>query len=141
MNGLHSLIAIVFIASACSSPMASCCTGHPVRGQWSYRAARESPTQGSITGSLVLEMRNCVDLRGALDVIEVLATGESRRTAGPVSGTLIDSGLVRFEAVLGTSGREHFARIIGDSLAGSWIELAGSSAGSGSFSGRRQVTP
>ena len=128
-------------AAACSDPTANCGGESPVRGQWSYRAVRESPAQASITGSMTLEMRNCVDVRGSLDIVEVLPTGETRRIAGPISGTLIDSSLVRFEAMLGTSEREHFARIVGDSLTGSWIELAGSTAGAGSFTGRRQASP
>ena len=36
-----------------------------------------------------------------MDVVEALTTGETRRMAGPVSGTVVDSTLVRFEAALG----------------------------------------
>jgi hypothetical protein len=135
------VVFLVPLALACSQPTAGCGADSPVRGQWSYRAVRESPAQASISGSMTIEMRNCVDLQGSLDIVEVLPTGETRRIAGPISGTLIDSGLVRFDATLGTSDREHFARLRGDSLSGTWIELAGSMSGAGSFSGRRQVVP
>jgi autotransporter translocation and assembly factor TamB len=141
MNRASLLILPLLGALACSNATGSCNGTSPVRGQWSYRATREAPMQATITGSLLIEMRNCVDLQGSLDVVEVLPTGESRRIAGPVSGTVIDDGLVRFEAELGTAGREHFARFTGDSLTGTWIEVAGPAAGSGSFSGRRQATP
>lgn len=125
-------------AWGCSTPTASCEDPHPVLGEWSYQATRESGVQGNISGSLVIESRNCSDLHGAIDVVEALATGESRRIAGPVSGTIVDSTLVRFEALLGGGSREHFARIRGDSIVGNWVETSGGAAGAGAFSGLRQ---
>jgi hypothetical protein len=76
-----------------------------------------------------------------MDVVETLATGESRRLAGPVSGTVVDAALVHFEASLGPDGREHLARLEGDSLAGNWVESSGTIPGSGQFGGRRQQVP
>ena len=134
---LASLVAAV-AASACSSPAATCDQTNVVEGQWSYRATRESPVAGTITGTLVLHSMNCVDLQGVIDVVEVLATGESQHLAGPVSGTVVDSTLVRFEATLGGASREHFARLKGDSLSGTWIETTVGAGGAGPFAGRRQ---
>jgi hypothetical protein len=142
MSGARSiglcLVAAALVASACANPVESCEQLSAVAGRWSYRATRESPGQGTITGLLQIESPNCVDLNGSMDVVEVLATGESRRIAGPISGTIIDSGHVRFEAQFGSGSREHFARIGGDSLSGAWLEIAGSNPGSGPFSGRRE---
>jgi hypothetical protein len=107
-------------------------------GQWTYRATRESPVAGTITGTLVLQSMNCVDLQGVIDVVEVLATGETQHLAGPVTGTVVDSTLVRFEATLGGGSREHFARLLGDSLSGTWIETTVGAGGAGPFAGRRQ---
>ncbi|HSA54603.1 MAG TPA: hypothetical protein VLE53_02815 [Gemmatimonadaceae bacterium] len=128
----------ILAAWGCSSPTSSCGDVHPSLGEWSYQATRESGVHGTISGSLVIESRDCTDLHGVIDVVEVLATGESRRLAGPVSGTVVDSTLVRFEAVLGLERREHLARITGDSIAGNWVEISGGAAGSGPFGGRRQ---
>ena len=126
------------VVSACSSPTTSCEQANVVAGQWTYRATRESPVPGTITGTLVLQSMNCVDLQGVIDVVEVLATGETQHLAGPVTGTVVDSTLVRFEATLGGGSREHFARLSGDSLAGTWIETAVGAGGAGPFAGRRQ---
>jgi hypothetical protein len=89
-------------------------------------------------GTLRIESPNCIDLHGTLDVVETQFSGETRRIAGPVSGTIIESGVVRFEAQLGSGSREHFARIDSDSLTGTWLEIAGATTGSGPFSGRRE---
>ena len=131
-------LALTLAASACENATATCDTSNAVAGQWSYRATRESPVPGTITGTLVLQSMNCVDLQGVIDVVEVLTTGETQHLAGPVSGTLVDSTLVRFEATLGGGSREHFARLSGDSLSGTWIETAAGTGGAGPFSGRRQ---
>lgn len=132
-----SLVATL-AASACSNPAATCDQTSVVSGQWSYRATRESPVPGTITGTLVLQSMNCVDLQGVIDVVEVLTTGETQHLAGPVSGTVVDSTLVRFEATLGGRSREHFARLSGDSLSGTWIETTVGTGGAGPFAGSRK---
>ncbi len=125
------------LAVGCSSPDEPCVVADGIAGQWTYQATRESPVPGTITGSLVIASRGCIDFQGAMDVVETLATGETHRITGPVSGT-VDGALVRFEASLSGVAREHFARLEGDSLSGSWIESAGTIPGSGEFGGRRQ---
>jgi hypothetical protein len=137
-GGRLALLAITF-ANACSNPTGACETADGIVGQWSYRATQESPARGAVSGTLVIASRNCVDFQGVMDVVETLATGESSRLAGPVSGTVVDAKLVHFEASLGADTREHLARLQGDSLAGSWVESSGTIPSSGQFGGRRQV--
>ena len=134
---LGSLVATLAV-SACSSPAATCDQSNVVSGRWTYRATRESPVPGTISGTLVLQSMNCVDLQGVIDVVEVLTTGESQHLAGPVSGTVVDSNLVRFEATLNGGTREHFARLSGDSLSGTWIEVTVGTGGAGPFTGSRK---
>ena len=127
----------ISLSMGCASPDEPCVVADGIAGQWTYQATRESPVPGTITGSLVIASHGCIDFQGAMDVVETLATGETHRVTGPVSGT-IDGALVRFEASLSGATREHFARLEGDSLSGSWIESAGTIPGSGEFGGRRQ---
>jgi len=135
-----AMLAIAF-AGACGNPTGLCDAANGIVGQWSYQATQESPARGTVSGTLVLVSQNCVDFQGVLDVVETLATGESRRLAGPVSGTVVDAELVHFEASLGSFTREHLARLEGDSLAGSWVASSGTVPGAGQFGGRRQVVP
>jgi hypothetical protein len=126
------------VAAGCASPTATCDGAGSVTGNWSYSATQETPVAGTLTGSLVISSQNCTDFQGALDVVEQLGTGESRRVAGPVSGSLVDGDVARFEVTLGGVGREHLARLRGDSITGSWVETGGSLQGNGRFAGRRQ---
>jgi hypothetical protein len=132
------IVVVATAAAGCASPTASCEGAGSVTGHWSYSATQETPVAGSLTGSLVISSHNCTDFQGALDVVEQLSTGESRRVAGPVSGSLIDGDVARFEVTLGGVGREHLARLHGDSISGSWVETGGSLQGNGHFGGRRQ---
>jgi hypothetical protein len=123
---------------ACSSPTSTCdAPDGGIVGQWSIRGSLDAPVRGTLTGSIAVASANCTDFQGVMDLVEVLATGETRRVAGPVSGTIVDGTLVHFEASLGGGSREHLGRIEGDSLAGSWVEASGVAAGSGQFGGRR----
>jgi hypothetical protein len=124
-------------AMACSSPSAVCDINSGITGRWSYEATQEVPVRAQISGSMVISSANCVDFQGVLDAVEVLATGESRRVGGLVSGTIVAASLIRFEAVVGDGTREHIARLAADSLAGEWVQSAGSIPGNGRFGAHR----
>jgi hypothetical protein len=125
------------VVLACSNPAGTCEAVPGLDGQWTYEAIQESPVTASIHGSLLITSRQCSDFQGSLDAIEVLATGESRRVSGFVSGTMLDSSLFRLEAVIGGDSREHLARLRADSVSGEWIASAGGVARSGRFAGKR----
>lgn len=138
---LAILVGFSAAMAGCSSPTASCPEPGGISGQWTYRATRETPVRALVTGAIVVGSANCRDFHGSIDVVEVLVTGESRRLAGAVSGTLVDGTLVSFEASLGGESREHLARLAGDSLVGTWVESSGGGGGGGGgggdFGGRR----
>jgi len=138
MAGSAAAAVAVALTVACSSPTGSCEVAGGIVGQWNYQATQESPRRGTVAGSLVIASSNCADFQGVMDVVETLSSGESRRIAGPVSGTLIDQSLVQFEASVGGGNRAHFARLAGDSITGSWVESSGTAVGTGQFTGRRQ---
>ena len=134
---LASLVAMLVASAArVPSPRANRRTWSRGSGRIARRGSRR--WRGRSPGRWSSQSMNCVDLQGVIDVVEVLATGESQHLAGPVSGTVVDSTLVRFEATLGGGSREHFARLSGDSLSGTWIETAVGAGGAGPFAGRRQ---
>ena len=121
----------------CSTTSGPCESVGAIDGEWTYEATQESPVPASIRGSMVITSRICSDFQGSLDAVEVLATGESRRVSGFVSGTMLDSSLFRFEAVIAGDAREHLARMRSDSIAGDWVESANGLARSGRFGGKR----
>ena len=134
-----SLTPLLLLASAiaCSSPSAPCDEPGRMRGEWTYQATQEAPASATLNGSMVISTRRCADFQGVLDVVEVLPTGDSRRVSGPVSGTVLDSTLVRFEVIIGGTTREHLARLSADSITGDWVQALSGAAASGRFAGRR----
>ena len=126
-------------AAGCSTPSGACESANRIDGQWTYEAIQESPVPASIHGTMVIASRECSDFHGSLDAVEVLATGESRRVSGFVSGTMLDSSLFRFEASIGGDTREHLARVRSDSIAGDWVQSENGVARSGRFGGARMA--
>ena len=135
------LLLLVACTVSCSSPSGPCDEPGDIRGEWTYQATQDATTSATLHGSMVISTRRCGDFQGVLDVVEVRPTGESRRVSGPVTGTLLDSTLVRFEASVGGTMREHLARIHADSITGDWIQALTGAAASGRFAGRRVGPP
>ncbi len=136
--------AMLAALGSCRSATGSCESGAGVAGRWTYSATQESPVRATLNGTMLIPAYQCADFQGVIDVVETLATGESRRLGGTVSGFVIagNGTMVQFEATLNGASREHLARLAGDSLSGSWVEsLPGGApgAGAGPFSGRRQA--
>ena len=135
------LTALVWIgwAAGCKAPTAS----QPpspvdVRGQWAYAATQTSPAQASLSGTLAITTQSGPSFGGTLDVVETDAQGQARHLSGIVSGRLLDSASVDFDAFLDVSGRRHLGAVLGDSLHGTWVEQdAGGATNSGAFAGRR----
>ena len=134
MTGLVATAAL-----GCSMPSGTCESVNGIDGQWTYEATQESPVPASIHGTMVIAPRECSDFHGSLDAVEVLATGESRRVSGFVSGTMLDSSLFRFEVVIGGEAREHLARVRSDSIAGDWVQASNGASRSGRFGGTRMA--
>jgi hypothetical protein len=130
---------VVTTILGCSTPSGVCESEDGIDGQWTYEATQETPVPASIHGTMVITSGLCSDFQGSLDAVEVLATGESRRVSGFVSGTMLDSSLFRFEAVIAGDAREHLARIRSDSIAGDWVQSASGVARSGRFGGKRMA--
>jgi hypothetical protein len=125
---------------ACTSPTEPCATPSRIAGNWSYSATQTSPVTANISGTIRFNGTACGQFTGALDATEVDAYGTTRRLVGDVSGRIVDSTTVQFDAYLGSSARQHIAALRGDSLKGDWLEVTASGA-SGSFAARRIVTP
>ena len=140
-SSLTPLLVLAAFVVSCSNPSGPCDESGGIRGEWTYEATQDAPASGTLNGSMVISTRRCADFQGILDVVEVLPTGDSRRVSGPVSGTVLDSTLVRFEVVIGGATREHLARIRADSITGDWVQALSGAAASGRFAGRRVGAP
>lgn len=135
-------IALLTAAACSTSATAPCRAPTAVAGSWRYSAVQDAPVRMTLSGTLVLSSQACSALSGSLDVIAVSDRGTQQRVAGAVTGQIVDQSSLQFDAMLDAMPRQHLAKFLGDSLSGTWIELApdGSSV-TGTFTAKREATP
>ncbi|AMW04837.1 hypothetical protein GEMMAAP_08315 [Gemmatimonas phototrophica] len=106
-----------------------------MEGQWDVSGLSASGAGGTFLGGLTLRSTSASGFTGSYDVLETSAQGQQRRVAGPVGGRMAGATTVEFDVTLGGSTRRHVASVVGDSLRGSWFDVAtaGSVESSGSF--------
>lgn len=110
----------------------------PIAGTWSYTGLQSgSPLQ--LTGALDVVSRSTVSFIGSADLIEGAGGAAQRRLTGPVAGRFTQGAVVEFDLTLGVLLRRHVARLVADTIAGSWFELAGTDAAIGATGSFRAV--
>ena len=127
--------------AACAAEGGPDCGGEaPVLGTWDYHAVQTSPAPGStLDGTLSIPEVSACDFSGSLNVDETInGSGDMVTRTGPVFGVAASAMSVTFDAEFddGTD-RIHGARLIGDSLAGDWVDGGGGSSPRGTFWARR----
>jgi hypothetical protein len=129
---------LLAVTAACATPTG---TGNPggvdLRGQWTYTATQTSVPTASLSGTLAISTQSGNAFGGVLDVIEMDAQGQSHHLNGLVSGQLVDTAAVDFDAFFDVTGRRHLGVVRGDSIHGTWVEQDVGGTSSGAFAGRR----
>lgn len=132
MNALRRLaLTAALMGSSCRAPTVCAAAIPPVLlGSWSYTATQTSPTTASVSGVLRITSQCARQIGGTLDVTQTDAQGNTQRLTGAVSGMLVDTTLLDFDAFLGATPRRHDGAVRSDSMRGTWFEVTGAS---GSF--------
>jgi hypothetical protein len=133
------LLAALLSLSACLKPTDTGVGAVSLAGRWQYSAIQNDATGGTLRGTLVIAQQSGASFQGSLDVTETSgATGEVRSIAGTVSGAAPTGGTIDFDAFLETAPRRHVARLVGDTLSGTWLRLSNQGvSASGTFIARR----
>lgn len=126
---------VILLAAGCGS-LTDPCHDPGVISSWRYAGVQDVPEEANLTGTLSMR-EACGMITGELDLVEVDGFGQSRRLAGPLTGRVVDAGLVRFDVLFDGVVRQHLARMSGDSLVGTWLALSDGAgqAWTGSFTG------
>jgi len=135
------LLAVAATAAACDSP--TDCGGAPAAllGRWNYLATQTAPSAATVTGILTLEA-GCPSFEGSLDGTEQDDHNNSAPVHAVVTGQVLDTASILFDAFIGVAGRRHLGAVAHDSLRGTWVEQStGGIARSGSFVAAKVVTP
>ncbi|MGH9260722.1 MAG: hypothetical protein ACRD08_12625, partial [Acidimicrobiales bacterium] len=99
----------------------------------------QTSPSATLTGTLGIARQTGCDFDGTLDVVETDGAG-SRPRSGPVSGRVLDSVTVDFDAFLEAVARRHVGMVRSDSVQGTWVRLdPGGPPAAGAFAGRRQA--
>jgi hypothetical protein len=94
---------------------------------------------GTLNGTLVIGQQSGASFQGSLEVTSTSAeTGEVQSFAGTVSGSAPTVGAIDFDVFLEPLPRRHVARLVGDTLSGTWVRLSGQGVvASGTFFAHR----
>lgn len=107
----------------------------PIAGAWSYSGLQSaSPIQ--LSGTVDFVSRSATSFNGSAEINEAAGGAAQRRLTGPVAGRITQGTVVEFDLTLGVLIRRHVARLVADTISGSWFELSASDAaigGTGSF--------
>jgi len=134
-------LALVASGAACGSPTDCGAAPAPLLGRWTYSANQTAPAAATLTGVLTLEA-GCPTFQGALDGSEQDDHGNTAPVHVVVTGRMLDSASVVFDAFFGVGGRRHLGTIAHDSIRGTWIEQStGGIAGTGSFVAAKELMP
>jgi hypothetical protein len=131
-------MALALGTSACRSPADCGAAPASLLGRWTYSASQMAPSTASLTGTLTLQA-GCPSFQGALDGTQQDGLGNVTHVDGLVTGQLLDTASVVFDAFFGANGRRHLGAIAHDSIRGTWVDQA--SGSNGSFVAAKELMP
>lgn len=134
---LSAPIMLVIAAGCAGTPTDDGPPRYPLGRTWEYTADQSTPDRIRIAGDVAITFQSGLRFDGAVDVVETDASGQGERRTGLLSGRFRDSLHVDFDVRLDVEVRRHVGRIGGDSLAGEWTQVSGTSVARGTFLMRR----
>jgi len=110
----------------------------PIVGPWSYSGLQSaSPVQ--LNGTIDFVSRSAISFNGSADINEGAGGAAQRRLTGPVAGRITQGAVVEFDLTLGVLLRRHVARLVADTISGTWFELSATDAAVGATGSFRAV--
>ena len=97
-------------------------------GAWRYVGMQGAPL-AQLTGTLVIEAQEGELIAGRANWESRTPTGLVTQAGGSVGGRVIGDSDVDFNVMLSPNPRRHVARIVGDTMRGSWVEVGSGVAG------------
>lgn len=132
--GRGKALAVLLLAVACVSPTGASGDVADLTGTWRYEGTQAAPAL-SLEGTLTIAGQAGDLVSGQLSWEESGAAGGPRLDGGPVSGRVIERSDVDFDVLLPGGSRRHVARLVADTMRGTWVQL--SSGASGEFTAIR----
>ena len=121
---------------ACESATDNDANARDVRGVWSYSGVQSSPSL-SIRGFLRIDQQNGNEFSGTAEFSETDVQGTVRNRTGQLSGRVLGADAVDFDIFIDEASRRHVARVVADSMNGTWARTGGNPPITGSFTARK----
>jgi hypothetical protein len=140
MNQRRLLLLLALLPLAgCLQPTDTGLSSVSLAGRWQYSAVQTGASGGTATGTLVIGEQSGVSFQGSLDVTSTSTeTGDVRSIVGTVSGSAPSNGAIDFDVFLEQQPRRHVGQLVGETISGTWLRLAGDgSSASGTFTAHR----
>ena len=131
----HCVVATLVLIGACDSPTSNDTGGANVLGSWQYVATQAVPAL-EIEGALQITEQTGRFFSGTAAFTETDVQGTRRTRGAALSGRVIGNDVVDFDVQFDVQTRRHVARIVADSIGGTW-SADGTAGLSGPFSARR----
>jgi hypothetical protein len=129
------LLVGLWLAGACDSPTSNDTDAVDVLGNWEYQATQAAPAL-EIAGALQITEQNGRFFSGTAAFTETDVQGTKRTRGGALSGRVIGNDVVDFDVHIDAQTRRHVARIVSDSIGGTW-SAEGTAGLTGPFSAHR----
>lgn len=125
---------LVFLLTACDSPTDNA-TAVDVQGEWTYQATQTTPVL-DMAGALIISEQEGASFTGTAQLTETDVQGSQRTRLAVLSGRVVGGDVVDMDLYVDTQVRRHVARIVADSMSGTW-SVTGATTSSGTFTARR----
>jgi len=122
------LLALGAATIGCLEPAGPAAAAADLRGTWRFTAAQDAPSL-QLTGSLVIASQQGDLITGSISWEERDPSGATRLEGGAVTGRVIEQSDVDFDVLLGGGTRRHVARLLADTMSGSWLQVGGGGRG------------
>jgi hypothetical protein len=125
---------LVFVLAACDSPTDHA-TAVDMQGEWTYHATQTTPVL-DMAGALIISDQQGASFTGTAQLTETDVQGTQRTRLAVLSGRVVGGDVVDMDLYVDTQVRRHVARLVADSMSGTW-SVTGATIASGTFTARR----
>lgn len=119
---------VLLVIVGCTATTSSLGDPADVRGEWTFTAEQVTPAL-TLTGTLSITDQDDDLISGTLSWEERDGLGNVRADGGPITGRVLGAEDVDFDLIRAGGSRRHVARLIADTMEGTWLQQSVGASG------------